>query len=196
MICPRRSHRTALIGRLSSQAHLPSQAVMLASSSPLLRAKNIRASSSTVLASRRATHWANTFQCPGGVTVPGPSSQYSAMVLRVSSSCLEYWVILSISSTYLPLGLPSGPRLGVGARWAELRRRGEGERLDLGPERGQEALDLVVRRVAFVPSWRRGRHAVGDTGVGQHTQRLPVVGVDLVERGVPAVLWLVAGVVR
>ena len=98
------------MGRIESQVPLPSQALMLASNSPLLRAKNMRASSSTVLASRRATHWANWFQCPGGVTVPGPSSQYSAMVLRVSSSCLEYWVILSISSTYLPLGLPSAPR--------------------------------------------------------------------------------------
>jgi hypothetical protein len=36
------------------------------------------------------------------------------MVLRVSSSCLEYWVILSISSTYLPLGFPSGPRYVYG----------------------------------------------------------------------------------
>jgi hypothetical protein len=98
------------MGRIESQVRLPSQALTLASNSPLLRAKNIRASSSRVLVSRRATHWANWFQCPGGVTVPGPSSQYSAMVLRVSSSCLEYWVILSISSTYLPLGFPSGPR--------------------------------------------------------------------------------------
>src|SRR5215203_321893 len=117
MILPRCSHRTAVMGRTESQAHclpshahLPSQALMLASNSPLLRAKNIRASLSRVLASRRATHWANWFQCPGGVTLPGPSSQYSAMVLRVSSSCLEYWVILSISSTYLPLGFPSDPR--------------------------------------------------------------------------------------
>src|SRR5215213_2922359 len=85
MILPRCSHRTALIGRIESQVPLPSQAVMLASNSPLLSAKNIRASLSTLLASRRATHWANWFQCPGGVTEPGPSSQYSAMVLRVSS---------------------------------------------------------------------------------------------------------------
>ena len=110
MILPRCSHRTAQMGRIESQRVLPSQALMLASNSPLLRAKNSRASLSMVLASRRATHWANWFQCPGGVTVPGPSSQYSAMVLRVSSSCLEYWVILSIWSTYLPLGFPSGPR--------------------------------------------------------------------------------------
>ena len=110
MILPRCSHRTAVMGRTESQFRLPSQALMLASSSALLRAKNSRASSSRVLVSRRATHWANWFQCPGGVTEPGPSSQYSAVVLRVSSSCLEYWVILSTSSTYLPLGLPSGPR--------------------------------------------------------------------------------------
>jgi hypothetical protein len=110
MILPRCSQRTALIGRIESQVPLPSQALMLASNNAPLRAKNMRASSSTVLASRRATHWANWFQCPGGVTVPGPSSQYSAVVLRKSSSCLEYWVILSIWSTYLPLGFPSGPR--------------------------------------------------------------------------------------
>src|SRR4029450_5204753 len=110
MILSLYSQRTALMGRMESHLHLPSQAVMLASRSPLLRAKNMRASLSTVLASRRATHWANTFQCPGGVTVPGPSSQYSAVVLRKSSSCLEYWVILSISSTYWPLGFLSGPR--------------------------------------------------------------------------------------
>jgi hypothetical protein len=110
MILPRCSHRTAVMGRTESQVHLPSQALMLASNSALLRAKKMRASLSMLLASRRATHWANWFQCPGGVTVPGPSSQYSAMVLRVSSNCLEYWVILSIWSTYLPLGLPSAPR--------------------------------------------------------------------------------------
>jgi hypothetical protein len=95
------------MGRTESQFRLPSQAVMLASSSALLSAKNIRASSSRVLASRRATHWANTFQWPGGVTDRGPSAQYSAMTFRVSSSCLECWVILSTSSWYLPLGLPS-----------------------------------------------------------------------------------------
>ena len=39
--------------------------------------------------------------------MPGPSSQYSAVILRVSSSCLEYWVILSTCPTYWPLGLPS-----------------------------------------------------------------------------------------
>ena len=75
MILPLRSQRTALMGRIESQRPLPSQALMLASNSPLLRAKNSRVSSSTVLASRRATHWANWFQCPGGVTEPGPSSQ-------------------------------------------------------------------------------------------------------------------------
>ena len=110
MICPFRRNRTAVMGRTESQRSLPSQAAMLASSSAPLRAKNIRASSSTVWASRRATHWANWFQCPGGVAVPAASSQYSAIVLRVSSSCLEYWVILSTSSAYLPLGLPSAPR--------------------------------------------------------------------------------------
>src|SRR4029450_2908168 len=65
MILPRWSQRTALMGRMESQRPLPSQAQMLASSSALLRAKNSLASSSTVLASRRATHWANWFQCPG-----------------------------------------------------------------------------------------------------------------------------------
>ena len=128
MILPRCSHRTALMGRVESQFRLPSQALMLASNSAPFRAKNSRASSSMVLVSRRATHWANWFQCPVGVTLPGPSSQYSAMVLRVSSSCLEYWVILSISSTYLPLGFPSGPRYvyGPGGRnWsAEVRAKG------------------------------------------------------------------------
>src|SRR4029450_1293558 len=106
------SQRTALMGRIESHSPLPSQAVMLASSSPLLSAKNIRASLSTLLASRRATHWANWFQCPGGGTGPGASSQGSAVVLRKSSSCLEYWVILSIWSTYWPLGFLSGPREG------------------------------------------------------------------------------------
>jgi hypothetical protein len=110
MTLPRYSQRTAQMGRIESQRRLPSQALMLASNMALLRAKNMRASLSTLLASRAATHWANWFQCPGGVTVPGPSSQYSAVVLRKSSSCLEYWVILSIWSTNWPLDFPSAPR--------------------------------------------------------------------------------------
>jgi hypothetical protein len=55
MILPRISQRTAVMGRTESQCRLPSQAVMLASSSALLSAKYIRASSSRVLASRRLT---------------------------------------------------------------------------------------------------------------------------------------------
>src|SRR4030095_2174742 len=118
MVLPFMSQRTAVMGRTESQFRLPSQAVMLASNRALLSAKYIRASSSRVLASRRLTYWANTFQCPGGVTDRGPSAQYSAIVLRVSSSCLECWVILSTSSWYLPLGLPSAVRemAGPGAR--------------------------------------------------------------------------------
>ena len=45
-----------------------------------------------------------------GYAVDGSDTSTAAMVLRVSSSCLEYWVILSTWSTYLPLGLPSAPR--------------------------------------------------------------------------------------
>src|SRR4029453_10584266 len=128
MVLPFMSQRTAVMGRTESQVRLPSQAVMLASNRALLRAKYSRASSSRVLASRRLTYWANTFQCPGGVTDRGPSAQYSAMVLRVSSSCLECWVILSTSSWYLPLGLPSEVRemAGPGPRnWlAEVNANG------------------------------------------------------------------------
>src|SRR5215218_7217343 len=124
MILPRCSHRTALIGRIESQRPLPSQAVMLASNSPLLSAKNIRASLSTLLASRRATHWANWFQCPGGVTVPGPPSQYSAMVLWVSSSCLEYWSSCR-SGRRTGRWAYRRPQVGVGAGGAELVRLGE-----------------------------------------------------------------------
>src|SRR5215208_6232530 len=135
MVLPRINHRTAMMGRTESQFRLPSQAVMLASSRALLSAKYNRASSSRVLASRRLTYWANTFQCPGGNSDFGPSAQYSAMTLRVSSSCLECWVILSTSSWYLPLGLPSavreisgpGPRNWLAedrANWVTLRQCG------------------------------------------------------------------------
>src|SRR4029450_13185977 len=116
MVLPFISQRTAVMGRTESQFRLPSQAVMLASNRALLRAKYIRASSSRVLASRRLTYGANTFQGPGGVTDRGPWAQYSAMVLRMSSSCLECWVILSTSSWYLPLGLPSAVREMAGPR--------------------------------------------------------------------------------
>src|SRR5215217_89707 len=71
MTLPRYSQRTAQIGRIESQRRLPSQALMLASNMALLRAKNMRASLSTLLASRAATYWANWFQCPGaGRTSP------------------------------------------------------------------------------------------------------------------------------
>src|SRR4029453_7823658 len=128
MVLPRISHRTSVMGRTESQFRLPSQAVMLASSRALLSAKYMRASLSILLASRRLTYWANTFQCPGGNSERGPSAQYSAMTLRVSSSCLECWVILSTSSWYLPLGLPSAVRemAGPGPRnWlAEVSAKG------------------------------------------------------------------------
>src|SRR5918993_4731273 len=135
MVLPRISQRTAVMGRTESQFRLPSQAGMLASNRALLSAKYMRASLSMLLASRRLTNWANRFQCPGGNSERGPSAQYSAMTLRVSSSCLECWVILSTSSWYLPLGLPSAVReiSGPGARdwpaevnanWVTLRQCG------------------------------------------------------------------------
>src|ERR671912_1281970 len=121
MVLPFISQRTAVMGRTESQFRLPSQAGMLASNRALLSAKYMRASLSMLLASRRLTNWANRFQCPGGNSERGPSAQYSAMILRVSSSCLECWVILSTSSWYLPLGLPSAVNeiAGAGVRdWA------------------------------------------------------------------------------
>jgi hypothetical protein len=117
----------------------------------------MRASSSTVLASRRATHWANWFQCPGGVTEPGPSSQYSAVVLRVSSSCLEYWVILSIWPTNWPLGFPSGPKYVYGPGG----RNWEG----LVSANGLRCSQCGVRKVwilpghSVAPGGGRGRHS-------------------------------------
>src|SRR3569623_143041 len=130
---------------------------MLASSSAPMSAKNIRASSSTVLASRRDTHWANRFQCPGGVAVPPASSQYSAIVLRVSASCLEYWVILLTSSAYLPLGFPSAPRYVYGPGG----RNWDGEVKANGVTRSQNGVRnvwiLPVHSVA--PGGESGRHS-------------------------------------
>src|SRR5918993_623644 len=157
MVLPRISHRTAVMGRTESQFRLPSQAVMLASSRALLSAKYRRASLSRLLASRRLTYWANTFQCPGGNSDRGPSAQYSAMILRVSSSCLECWVILSTSSWYLPLGLPSAVReiSGPGPRnWlAEVRAKG-----------------ATVRQCGVKNRWGTPPHSVAPGGgVGTHS---------------------------
>jgi hypothetical protein len=40
----------------------------------------MRASWSRVCLLRRDSHWAIRFQCPGGVSDPGPSAQYTAIL--------------------------------------------------------------------------------------------------------------------
>jgi hypothetical protein len=54
------------------------QAAMLASIWALAIAKNSLASRSRLWPRARETAWANRHQCPGGVSLCGPSAQYSA----------------------------------------------------------------------------------------------------------------------
>src|SRR5688500_18248056 len=75
---------------------------MLASSSPPLRARNMRASWSRVCLCRRDSHSAIRFQCPGGVSEPGPSDQYTAMLfLRSVSPALSLSRLSAVCDTDL-----------------------------------------------------------------------------------------------
>ena len=121
MSWPFLSQRTAVMGRTESHWRLESQAVMLASNWALPSPNNTLASVSRVCLSRRDSHWANRNQWPGGVSVPGPSSQYWAMTFWVSVKLALYFTCSSTSWMYLPLGWPSmtltaGPWSGRTAR--------------------------------------------------------------------------------
>src|SRR5215210_2722250 len=91
IVRPRKRWRTAVIGRTDAYEHLLSQAQIPASKTALVRAKNNLTSRSTPCSSgpwrsRRATNWANRFQCPGGSSERGPSAQYSVITFSLSVS--------------------------------------------------------------------------------------------------------------
>src|SRR5829696_4699885 len=164
------------MGRTESHWRLASQAVMLASSSALVTPKNTLASTSRVCLSRRLSHWANTPQCPGGVSLPGPSSQYWAMTFWASVKLALYFSCSSTSWMYLPLGWP--PSTLTAGPW--LGRRGEPEGGHGAPVRGQEPLHRPVGQPQRLP-------AVGIIeGVG---------GVDRLIAGRHAAVDIVAGLV-
>ena len=83
---PAYRNRMAVIGRTESKARLASQQAMAASSRAAVRAKNSGASSSRPWPSLTDTCWASRHQWPGGVSLPGPSAQYSAIALCSSVS--------------------------------------------------------------------------------------------------------------
>ena len=83
---------------------------MDASIRALPRVKNSLTSSSRLWCRLREAAWANTAQCPGGNSDLGPSAQYSAMILRGSSSFSESSSSVTMSSgDHSPLGSLGGP---------------------------------------------------------------------------------------
>jgi hypothetical protein len=75
-----------VIGRTESKKRLASQQAMPASSSAPVRAEKSFTSSSRPWPSRAETPWACRHQWPGGVSEPGPSTQYPAIALYSSVS--------------------------------------------------------------------------------------------------------------
>src|SRR5262245_15086890 len=71
--------RIAVIGRHRLYWYLQSQATMPASASARSNSANSRAFCTSVLPRSRAMCCAIWFQCPGGVAVPAPAAQYSAI---------------------------------------------------------------------------------------------------------------------
>ncbi len=86
MVCPWYRKRIAVIGRAESRSRLTSHEAMPASMTELASAKNSLASWSSPCRSRAEICWANRHQWPGGVSLLGPSDQYSEIAFCLSSS--------------------------------------------------------------------------------------------------------------
>ena len=162
---------------------------MLASSRPPLRARNSLASWSRLWPWRRDSHWAIRFQCPGGVSDPGPSDQYTAMLFLRSLRPALSWRRLSavcdtdlggvgtwVSGMVLGLNGVTWRQCGVLARHAGLwlpapgvDQRGRRRRVDRGVAAGVGvATGLVGAVVGAVGDHRIGRrppHSGGGGGV-------------------------------